>query len=474
MINRQSEMSPFTEDSVKEYWDDTVKQLDAHTETRTIKLSLRVFHKLGIHGQNYFKHGASLALNGPAEFYADGSDPDRVYLGIGDELIRQYHFTVAHSHGCSMPVMVPPPVPMTPRPQHITNFPLAQARLPMPYQGFNYQTPPQAPRYPMQSPGLMLMMSPTPGSLSAQKRNVNGQPIQNNLPPTPQSLGPVNNAQDDEDEEVNEENHVKRPPNAFMFFRQEQAPIVARENPGVHNGAISKLVSAKWRSLSRQQQQPWYDKQAEAAEEHKRLHPGWKFTPGQKKGKRPAKRARPNAQQPQQQFPQPHYPGLLWLPGQQQPSEQPQPLGQPAGLMAPRAFDAGSSQNWENDNVPKYNFSQAQEAAANHAGLGASGSADYNPIIQPELNYMEQDHYSYNPFPADLEMSVGDKMKGVEGQLQNINTTNNNNNAENSFLLDMNKQGLVPHQGVAAAEDGELSQEVLAELERSFLDLDSN
>jgi len=63
---------------------------------------------------------------------------------------------------------------------------------------------------------------------------------------------------------------AKKDPNApkkglsgFMFFSQEQRPIVKEENPKASFGDLGKIVGEKWRNLDDSEKEP-YQKKAEA------------------------------------------------------------------------------------------------------------------------------------------------------------------------------------------------------------------
>ncbi|KAI0118154.1 hypothetical protein GGR51DRAFT_554647 [Nemania sp. FL0031] len=448
---------------LRDLWHEASMQIDVLTHNRAIKLAATTFRKIGLHGQNYFKREASSALNGPAEFYADETDPNRIYLGIGDEFVHRYNLNISQRLGCSLPVLSSSPVPMftnTTLHQQTLGFSNQQPHSQTGYHGFNYPMPPEAPGYPIQSPGQMVTMPPTPGPSLARKRDFNGQLIENNAPVIAHAQGSINNTGSDEGEQGNEENHIKRPPNAFMFFRQEHAPIVARENPGVHNGEISKLVSTKWRSLTRQEQQPWYDRQAQAAEEHKRLHPGWKFTPGQKKNKRPTKQAKLNT--PQAQRPQlPLYPGQPQYMGLPRPLE---PLQNPAQPI--QQFNMESNQDRESPAVHDHGFAETKQCAGDQMELVPNVSSGSN-ASQPELDQSGNEQFILDIPPLYLDEEIDEALKNYKASSGNTITDKDNNDPV-PIETDLGLREIQPN---APANDSQPNEDQYEEFNFDFLNM---
>ncbi|GAW22443.1 hypothetical protein ANO14919_119800 [Xylariales sp. No.14919] len=294
-------------------WDQAVLQLDAHTNSRNIKLSSNTFHTLGITGEQYFKQQASLLLNGPAEFYTDASNNNRFYLGISTEFVQQFGFTIQQSLGNRLPALFPPsgqPIIGMPPSQPASALQHAAPSFQMSSSEFNYKTPTCAPQYPISSPEPLGTMCSTPGPSSALKRTIsmvnaiNVQPLQGWIPtnahPHNSPDGENENREDDDndDEDYSEENHIKRPPNSWILFRQAHHAIIMQQYPKIHNSQVSKIISAKWKSMSKVEKKPWFDLAVVKAEEHKQLHPGYKYKPNMKKSKAGAKRAKTKDQAP--------------------------------------------------------------------------------------------------------------------------------------------------------------------------------
>jgi hypothetical protein len=87
------------------------------------------------------------------------------------------------------------------------------------------------------------------------------------------------------------ENHIPRPPNAFILFRSSfiHSQHVSTEVETNHS-TLSKIIGLTWKNLPHDQRQIWYAKAKAAFEEHKRRYPQYSFRPLHTKGKGPEKR----------------------------------------------------------------------------------------------------------------------------------------------------------------------------------------
>ncbi|KAF8651835.1 hypothetical protein AX16_004635 [Volvariella volvacea WC 439] len=83
------------------------------------------------------------------------------------------------------------------------------------------------------------------------------------------------------------ENHIPRPPNAFILFRSSfiKSQHVSNEVETNHS-TLSKIIGLTWQNLPNEERQVWHAKAKIALEEHKRKFPQYAFRPlhGKNKG----------------------------------------------------------------------------------------------------------------------------------------------------------------------------------------------
>ena len=87
------------------------------------------------------------------------------------------------------------------------------------------------------------------------------------------------------------ENHIPRPPNAFILFRSSfiKSQHVSTEVETNHS-TLSKIIGLTWQNLPHDERQVWHAKAKAAFEEHKRKFPQYAFRPLHTKGRGPEKR----------------------------------------------------------------------------------------------------------------------------------------------------------------------------------------
>ncbi|KAI8632639.1 hypothetical protein F5Y19DRAFT_471809 [Xylariaceae sp. FL1651] len=343
-------MSSPVDNNASKLWDDIVVQLDGYT--CIIKISVATYSQLDEDGQKYFKQQSSLIVGKVTGFYFDTTSNNRVYLANLEDL-RNY-FPVEHDPGRllaaldpadsaqldfdsgpnttqqnteawvgydqlqNMPVQqelmtynmntqaypyngmpnanqnmnvrqhIMPALPSTSASigqsyvQGPANSLYSQNMPPTQHPDFKVQPPIRAPSYPSNTAVQSTAGSMRSGRSSAQKRKARGGSKLQGQP----DLGkaPVREKQKEK---------VGRPQNAWILFRKAHQHEVMAQHPGIHNSVVSKILGKEWRAMSKEEKQPWIDRAAREAYEHKLKHPEYKYQPSTPKAKRgPAKRQR--------------------------------------------------------------------------------------------------------------------------------------------------------------------------------------
>ncbi|EEY15877.1 predicted protein [Verticillium alfalfae VaMs.102] len=84
----------------------------------------------------------------------------------------------------------------------------------------------------------------------------------------------------------NQQEHIPRPPNSWILYRQAHSRRIHEESPGLK----AKAIAAMWRNESTDVKDHYKTLAATEAQKHKERYPDYKFRASKRGGKGPAER----------------------------------------------------------------------------------------------------------------------------------------------------------------------------------------
>ncbi|KAI1427807.1 high mobility group box-domain-containing protein [Xylaria sp. FL1777] len=233
-LRKMSSFNGFPHLAVSVILDQVAAQLDG--TTAVVKIPTATFSGLDKNGEEIIKREVSLALGHPVEFYFDQQNDKRVYLANIASINLHRPCVARIIPGLRLPMLFQVAVHCP----EVINHPSGGI------QHFQSMPSTQAPQ-----PSL------PPAPLLEAKTSLKRARASETTKEAAESGSESGTAR-----KKSKISDLKSP-NSFFLFRQHECAILAKENPGMWNGDISKALGEKWNAMKPEEKEPWKLKAAE-------------------------------------------------------------------------------------------------------------------------------------------------------------------------------------------------------------------